>query len=75
MVNRGALSQKAPGKDAKIHRRCKRQWENGLPQCEQSASYLWSLLWPTDHRDTSDGQIGVVICVFLQDVLWPKDSY
>ena len=33
-------------------------------------SYLWSLLWPSDYGDPSDGQTGVILRVLLQDILW-----
>lgn len=53
------------------HRRCDRLRKQSA-DCRRPASYLWSLLWPSDHRDPSDGQTGVVIRMFLQDILWPN---
>lgn len=51
--------------------RCERPWK-WSPSVGQPASYLWSLLWPGDYGDPSDGQSGVVVSVLLQDILWPN---
>lgn len=53
------------------HKGCDRLRKQSA-DCRRPASYLWSLLWPSDHRDPSDGQTGVVIRMFLQDILWPN---
>lgn len=72
-LNWGTLCQKSLRKSCQhsSYRRCERQWE-WSPSCRRSASYLWSLLWPSDYRDPSDGQTGVIIRMLLQDILWPN---
>lgn len=69
----GALCQESPRKSCRqsSYRRCERQCE-WSPSCRRSASYLWRLLWPSDYRDPSDGQTGVILRVLLQDILWPN---
>lgn len=61
----------SPWKAADIHRTgdVKKQWI-WSPSCGWSVSYLWSLLWPSDYGDPSDGQTGVILRVLLQDILW-----
>lgn len=72
-LNWDALSRKFPLERCR-HSPYKR-WERPRrqsPSCGQPASYLWSLLWPSDYGDPGDSQTGVVFRVLLQDILWPN---